>query len=57
LAAAGLTAQYCVRYEGAGAPAEATTVKVRRRDVKLRVGRPQVVETRAIAVGEARIEP
>jgi hypothetical protein len=57
LAAADLTAQYCVRYESAGVAAEATKVKVRRKDVKLRVGRPQMVETRAIAIGDAGVGP
>jgi len=45
LSAAELSAPYLLRYQSASGPAGPVSVKVKRRDVKLRVGRPQRISS------------
>jgi len=52
LSAAELSAPYLLRYESAGGPAGPVSVTVKRKDVKLRVGRPQLV-TVVVRPGDA----
>jgi hypothetical protein len=52
LSAAELSAPYLLRYESTSGPAKPVTVNVSRKDVKLRVGRPQLISLRLVT-GEA----